>query len=129
MWPFARYVVFAATAVILPFTSLSGQDQAAPDKVVRVTAERFAFTPSAIEVVEGSRVELRISSDDTTHGFRLIGPGDIDLEIPRRGRGDVRVVLPAMPVGKYVFECSRLCGAGHGFMRGTLIVRAGAGKP
>ena len=25
--------------------------------------------------------------------------------------------------GRYTFECSRLCGAGHNFMRGVLIVR------
>ena len=29
--------------------------------------------------------------------------------------------------GRYVFECSRMCGAGHGFMRGTLIVRERGG--
>ena len=40
---------------------------------------------------EGTRVELRITSDDTTHGFQLIGLGDINVEIPKRGRGDVRV--------------------------------------
>jgi heme/copper-type cytochrome/quinol oxidase subunit 2 len=24
--------------------------------------------------------------------------------------------------GRYVFECSKLCGAGHSFMRGVIVV-------
>jgi heme/copper-type cytochrome/quinol oxidase subunit 2 len=46
------------------------------------------------------------------------------VEIPKRGRGDVRVVFDAAEAGTYVFECSRICGAGHSFMRGRLRVRA-----
>jgi heme/copper-type cytochrome/quinol oxidase subunit 2 len=29
---------------------------------------------------------------------------------------------PAAP-GRYTFECSHVCGAGHAFMRGTIIVQ------
>ena len=102
-----------------------GGQQAAP-RVVRIVAERFVFTPSEITVDEGESVELRISSDDTDHGFRLNGPGGIDVEIPKRGRGEVTVPLGALEPGAYTFECSRICGAGHTFMRGTIRVRARA---
>ena len=30
--------------------------------------------------------------------------------------------------GRYTFECSKMCGAGHNFMRGELVVRERSGK-
>jgi cytochrome c oxidase subunit 2 len=92
------------------------------DQSFDIVAERFVFSPSEVVVVEGTLVELRLTSEDTAHGFRLVGPGDIDVEIPKRGRGDVRVMFEASRPGEYRFECSRICGAGHDFMRGTIRV-------
>lgn len=89
--------------------------------VVDVAAERFAFTPSEIRVKTGMRVEFRLKSDDTDHGFRIIGTS-INVRIPKRGRGTATVEFVPAQAGRYTFECSRLCGAGHSFMRGTLIV-------
>jgi cytochrome c oxidase subunit 2 len=111
----------------LPAATTGGQRSAGP-KIIHLVAERFVFTPSEIRVEEGTTVEFRISSDDTSHGFRLTGPGDsagsgaIDLEVPKRGRGEARATFQATTVGRYTFECTRVCGAGHGFMRGTLHV-------
>lgn len=113
-----------AALVLLAAAAPSGRQNPPPaPKIIHVSAERFAFVPSEITIDEGARVELRISSEDTSHGFRLIGPGEINVEIPKRGRGDIRVRLEGMEPGTYAFECSRVCGAGHGFMRGTLRVK------
>ena len=107
---------------------LSAAVQAQPEpRVVHVAAERFAFTPAEITVDEGTQLELRITSDDTDHGFRVHGLGDINVAIPKRGRGDVRVTIDAKTPGTYVFECSHVCGAGHGFMRGVIRVRPRSG--
>ena len=46
---------------------------------------------------------------------------DINVTIPKRGKGVATVTFVPPQPGRYVFECSKLCGAGHGFMRGTLI--------
>jgi len=110
--------------VIAPVLASGHQDPSASPKVIHVVAERFVFTPSEITVDEESVVELRLMSEDTSHGFRIIGPGNINVEIPKRGRGDVRVMFEAHEPGEYTFECSRVCGAGHNFMRGTLRVKA-----
>jgi cytochrome c oxidase subunit 2 len=99
--------------------------QAAPQdrpRVIRVTAERFSFSPSRIVVDAGEAVELRIRSDDTAHGFR-IGALDIQVTLQKRGHGEVTVPLKVEEPGRYTFECSRMCGAGHNFMRGELVVR------
>ena len=49
---------------------------------------------------------------------------EINVTVPKRGRGDVVVNLRIDKPGRYIFECSRMCGAGHNFMRGELVVRA-----
>lgn len=89
--------------------------------MVRVVAERFSFTPSEIRVRRGTVVELQIRSSDTAHGFRIVGAG-VNVVVPKRRQGDVTVVFEAREPGRYTFECSRLCGAGHNFMRGAIIV-------
>ena len=88
---------------------------------IRVTAERFSFTPSRIRVPMGAIVEIVADSEDTTHGFHLADAG-IDEQIPARGKGELRLRFEATEAGTYFFECSRPCGAGHNTMRGTIIV-------
>ena len=95
--------------------------ESAKKKKIRVVAERFSFTPSTIKVAQGTLVELELSSDDTFHGFRL-PKANINVTIPARRRESVKVVFDAKKKGKYSFECSRPCGAGHTMMRGVIIV-------
>ena len=89
-------------------------------QVVEIDAERFSFSPSEIRVKAETPVEFRLRSDDTDHGFRILGT-DINLIIPKRGKGTATVTFTPPKAGRYVFECSKVCGAGHAFMRGTLI--------
>ena len=92
-------------------------------RVIRLSAERFSFTPSEIRIQAGEEVELRISSEDTAHGFH-IGGTDITASVPKRGQGEVGVRVRLERAGRYEFECDRMCGAGHDFMRGVLTVTA-----
>jgi cytochrome c oxidase subunit II len=107
----------AALLVVLVSPSSFSQDS----KVIRVTAERFTFTPSQIKVKRGTIVELRLRSEDTNHGFRIIG-SEFNAIIPKRGRGEATLIFRADTPGRYTFECSKMCGAGHTFMRGTITV-------
>jgi cytochrome c oxidase subunit 2 len=93
-----------------------------PAKVVKVSAERFAYTPSEITVERGTTIEFHLTSDDTDHGFRIVGT-DVDVAIPKRRQGETVVTYVADTVGRFVIECSRPCGAGHTAMRATLIVK------
>jgi cytochrome c oxidase subunit II len=95
--------------------------QAGP-RVIRVSAERFAFTPSEIVVERGTVIEFHLTSDDTDHGFRIVGT-DVNAEIPKRRRGETVVKYVADTAGRFVIECSRPCGAGHTAMRATLVVK------
>ncbi|MDA1092022.1 MAG: cupredoxin domain-containing protein [Acidobacteria bacterium] len=110
-------LVFAACAVVLPAV-VAGQER----QVVEMVAERFTFTPSRLEVAVGTTVEIHIRSADTDHGFHLVnGPNVI---VPKRRQGDAVVVFEADVPGVYQFECSKLCGAGHNFMKGEIVVTA-----
>jgi cytochrome c oxidase subunit 2 len=113
-------VLLAALMSISPGAAFAPQG-AAP-RVIEISAERFEFWPSEVTVDEGEQVELRIRSDDTMHGFRLVG-GGVNLLVPKRGKGFASARFTGTTPGRYTFECSRLCGAGHNFMRGELIVR------
>jgi len=121
-----RYAIplAVAMAVLLPGAEAGSQ---AERRVVRVSAERFAFTPSEIVVDAGEEIELRIKSDDTAHGFRISGTS-VNVVIPKRGRGEIAVSFRAPEPGRYTFECTRMCGAGHHFMRGELVVRDPAAR-
>jgi len=93
-----------------------------PDRVVSISAERFAFNPGKITVKQGQLIEFVLVSDDTDHGFKIVGT-TIDVAIPPSGAGEARVQFLANSKGRFVFECSRPCGAGHNIMRGEIIVK------
>ena len=111
------------TSALLALAAVSGSRTAGAQEpeVVRILAERFSFTPSEIRVTSGTTLELRVRSNDTMHGFRIVGRS-VDLAVPKRRQGEVVVIFEATEPGRYRFECSRLCGAGHNFMRGEIIV-------
>ena len=101
--------------------------QSATPRLIEVTAERFEFWPPEITIDEGEAVVIHVRSEDTQHGFRLVGTGT-NVTVPKRGKGVAMTTLTGLKAGRYTFECSRMCGAGHNFMRGVLVVRAANGR-
>jgi cytochrome c oxidase subunit 2 len=117
-----------ATAVLTAFPT-ADHTQAQTRRVITVVAERFSFTPSEITIDAGETVDLHLKSDDTAHGFRIAGV--VNVTVPKRGHDQLVVTIGPLAAGRYPFECSRVCGAGHHFMRGVLVVRdlAAGGEP
>jgi cytochrome c oxidase subunit 2 len=109
--------------ILLGGLLVPGQEKPArkADRRVNITAERFTFSPSRIKVKQGEEVEFIVTSDDTGHGFRIPVAG-IDAEIPQQGKGELRIRFIAREKGRFAFECSRPCGAGHNLMRGEIVV-------
>jgi cytochrome c oxidase subunit II len=103
--------------------------QPQPDRTVQtvdIVAERFIFTPSEVKTKVGTTLTIRLTSDDTAHGFRIVGT-DVNIEIPKRSRGVTTVTFTPEKAGRYTFECSKLCGAGHSFMRGVIVAEDATG--
>ncbi len=91
------------------------------DRVISVVAERFYFVPAEIKLRQGEVVELRIRSLDTNHGFMIPDAG-VNVVVPKRGKGDARILFRAQQKGAFPFLCSKPCGAGHTLMRGRIVV-------
>jgi cytochrome c oxidase subunit 2 len=114
-------------AALLTLGSVGGSgaaeqsDHEEPDRVINIVAERFTVVPSQIKLQRGEVVELRIRSLDTNHGFR-IRDADVNVIVPKRGKGDARILFRAQEKGVFPFECSKACGAGHTMMRGRIVV-------
>jgi len=89
-------------------------------KEFTVVAERYAFTPSRIEVNEGDRVRITLKSADGTHGF-AIRRLKVQQEIPKGGT-PVTVEFVADQPGTFEIKCSEYCGRGHSDMKATLVV-------
>ena len=105
-------------------------------KVIEISAKKYEFTPSEIHVKKGAKVQLRVHSTDETHGAKLslYPEGSKDKSTPglkfdqpeQNGKveKDTDQVLEFVAVreGTYEFKCAKLCGIGHGRMKGKLIV-------
>jgi cytochrome c oxidase subunit 2 len=109
---------FLAAALAIGGSVGAGQES---PRIVRITAERFDFSPSEIALRVGEEVEFHITSEDTSHGFH-IADTPVTAAIPKRGQGEAVVRFRPERAGRYTFECNRMCGAGHDFMRGIVRV-------
>lgn len=106
-----RPALYAATGI--PY-----EDVPVP-QTVKITAQKFEFTPGTVTLQVGVPVILEITSLDTNHGFNspelhideVVSPG-----VPTRIR------LTPDRAGTFAFHCSVFCGEGHDGMSGQIVV-------
>jgi cytochrome c oxidase subunit II len=126
-------VAAAGTALLLGAAAMSNQqdpaaasappfDSAQDERTIEVVAKRFEFEPSRIEVKEGERIKLVVTSADGVHGVE-IKKFKVSKKIPRGGEA-VTIEFVASASGEYPILCSEYCGDGHEDMKGMLIVVA-----
>lgn len=89
-------------------------------KDFNVSAFQFGFKPNTIEVNQGDRVVINLSSKDVTHGFYLEAYG---INVPVKKGSPTKISFIADKKGKFPFICSVYCGSGHGHMQGLLVVK------
>src|SRR3989338_1550475 len=89
-------------------------------KEFKITAKRFQFEPSTIEVSKGDGVRLLVTSTDVPHGISITEYGineRLDPGTPKT------IEFTADKEGTFTAFCSVFCGSGHGGMKGRLIVK------
>ena len=93
----------------------------APVKEVEVSAKKYEFTPSTIEVPVNTLLRLHIKAVDKEHGFELKSIKDSCVKF----KPDTPAVVEfyADKAGEYDFNCCKYCGFGHGKMKGKLVVK------
>ncbi len=89
------------------------------ERVIRIEAERFAYTPGEIAVHPGDRVTLEIVATDVVHGFYLDG---YNLSVSADPGQTARLTFTAERSGVFRFRCSVPCGNLHPFMIGRLRI-------
>ena len=122
-------VAAAGTALLLGAAAMSNQQDpaaASAPRVINVVAKRFTFEPARIEVAEGERVKLVLTSGDGVHGVE-IKKFKITKKVPRGG-DPVTIEFVAAAPGEFPILCSEYCGDGHEDMKGMLVVAAKASK-
>jgi cytochrome c oxidase subunit 2 len=117
---FAGMLIVAMLAAACQTASVT-QAPAQQERVIKITAKRFEFSPNVIRVKKGVPVVLEMTSLDRTHGFLLKAFG-IDEDIKKGKVTRVRFVPDQ--VGTFEFHCDNFCGDFHEDMTGTLIVEA-----
>lgn len=110
--------------------------QSSDVQVIDMTAKKYVFNPSPIHVKRGTKVQLRITSTDHTHGFKINlypdggntkGAPGLEFTAPedcwKLPKGEaVTIEFVAKTSGHYPFKCCKFCGFGHMGMKGELIV-------
>ena len=111
-------VVCALAASARPDASAGAADEAAGRRHRRGALQLHAVGVSRESRRARWRFVCAATTRTTDSGFS--GPTSTSI-IPKRGKGAATITFQPPKPGRYIFECSKLCGAGHAFMRGTLI--------
>lgn len=91
------------------------------ERVVKIQAQKFSYTPSEITLKKGEAVVLELTSTDFAHGFNLPEFG-MRTDIPP---GKVtKLMFTPDKEGEFEFLCDNFCGSGHEEMSGKFIVKA-----
>jgi cytochrome c oxidase subunit 2 len=113
----------AATAVLLVLGSLvtyvAAQSAEPKEKVIRITAKKFDYTPGEVKLKKGVPVILELRTQDIMMGFNL---PDFNVRADIVPGKATRVRLVPDKTGTFVFLCDIFCGTGHEEMNGKLTV-------
>jgi cytochrome c oxidase subunit 2 len=116
----------AATLIILvPALAVAVQEPtpAPQPRKITITAKKYEFNPSRIELKAGETVEITLQSEDATHGFTCKELG-VEKVVYEKGKPQTVTITPQTP-GTYEFKCAKWCGFGHGKMKGEIVVTSG----
>lgn len=89
------------------------------ERVIKVVAKKFDYTPATIELAKGETVVLELISMDVTMGFNA---PDFHVRTDIVPGKTASVRLTADKTGKFEFYCDVFCGDGHEDMGGVIVV-------
>ncbi|MBA3897192.1 MAG: cupredoxin domain-containing protein [Sphingomonadaceae bacterium] len=89
------------------------------EKVIKITAERYEYSPGKITLKRGEPVILELISEDRLHGFHVKG---LNIRADVLPGQFVRVRVVPDKAGTYPFTCDLFCGSGHNDMSGVITV-------
>jgi len=113
----------AAGAAALGLASIASYVAAQPaqpkEKVIRIDAKRFDYTPGEVTLKKGEAVILELTSSDVLMGFNL---PDFNVRADVVPDKVTRVRFVPDKTGSFTFLCDIFCGTKHEEMNGRLTV-------
>jgi len=110
----------AVGAAALALASIATYVAAQPnEKVIRIGAKRFDYTPVELTLKKGEPVILEFTSSDVLMGFNL---PDFNLRADIIPDKVTRVRFVPDKTGSFTFLCDIFCGTKHEEMNGRLTV-------
>jgi heme/copper-type cytochrome/quinol oxidase subunit 2 len=105
-------------------------------QVIDITAKKYEFSPSPVQVKAGTKVQLKITAVDHDHGFKIAAVPDGSEANSKPGlvfalvedcaqlkKGETTTIeFVAQTRGTYPFRCCRTCGLGHRGMKSQIVV-------
>ena len=115
-----RIAAGAATLALASIASYVAAQPAQPkEKVIRIDAKRFDYTPGQLTLKKGEAVILELTSSDVLMGFNL---PDFNLRADMIPDKVTRVRFVPDKTGSFTFLCDVFCGSKHEEMNGRLTV-------
>jgi cytochrome c oxidase subunit II len=115
-------LICVLSSVIATSPDSAAAPQQAEPRVIEVVARRYAFEPPQIDVTQGERIRIVLTTADGLHGFE-IKKFKIAKEVPR-GSKPIVIDFTADEARQFPIVCSAYCGDGHESMKGMLVVQA-----
>jgi cytochrome c oxidase subunit 2 len=111
------WLVGASSALAL---GLAGRYAAAQgDRVIKVVAKKFVFTPSQIALKKGESVVFDLTTEDVFMGFSI---PDLNARADIIPGKTGRLRLTPQQAGEFDFLCDVFCGDKHEEMHGRIVV-------
>jgi len=98
---------------------VAAQSAEPKEKVIKITAKKFNYTPGEVKLKKGVPVILEFRTQDVLMGFNL---PDFNARADIVPGKTTRLRLVPDKTGTFVFLCDVFCGTGHEEMNGKLIV-------
>ena len=121
-------IAIVVVALLLNVQSANAGDPKPVDaeRMIHMTAKKFEYSPSTIDLEQGVPVIIEIRSLDRKHGFKVPA---LNLRSDVKPGETVRVHLVPDKVGTFPFHCDVFCGSGHEGMEGKIVVHPHGWKP
>ena len=115
-----RVAAIAALLAAGSIASYVAAQAATPrEKVIRISAKRFDYTPGKLTLKKGQPVILEFTTKDVLMGFNL---PDFNLRADIVPGKVTRVRFVPDKTGSFTFLCDIFCGTGHERMQGSIAV-------
>lgn len=117
---FLSTICLAVAAFMLMNAAYGSGKNIKKERVIKIVAQRFTYTPKEIILKKGEPVRLAFTSLDFIHGFNV---PDLHIRADLPPGKITTVHLTPDKAGTYDFICDNFCGAGHEDMGGRIIVK------